>query len=127
MQNAFLLWLWELLGLLDTLNILVNFYPGLPWTWLALLGQVVFIFWLHTQTRPLHRLRLKWLQSCSNHCHCFDSTWNFCFVLRVYFQKVFFCNFWPWAKNSFHSSSLEYSFHSDTLCLTFSKTLEDFL
>ena len=47
------------MGLLDSLHIWVNFYPGLPWKWLALLGKVVFVFWLHTQTHPIQGLQLK--------------------------------------------------------------------
>ena len=45
------------IGPSDTLNILVNFFPGLPWKWLAVVGKAVFIFWLYTEAHPVHSLQ----------------------------------------------------------------------
>ena len=42
-------------------------------------------------------------------------------MLRVYFQKVFFCNFWHWFENHFINFHREFFLHSNTLWDLFSE------
>lgn len=104
-----MLWLWDPLGPLDAVSILVNVYPGLPWKGLlALLAQRCSSF---QQTHDQHTLPQFTAQTWSlgSHCHHLTQIETWVFSLESISRKpffFFFCNFWHWFENLFHSSSL---------------------